>query len=156
MQWEANGDPFFTRLDWRHNPVMVAAPDLSMRYIKRGVRPHAMNQRSSWETLAPTFPLTDRGASTSVWRPPPPPTASYPTPIPRQCRYKPQGRTYLLRRQRQEAGTRSTTFMADELPLEHGMSSWRAFSSVLDLVWWSLYSWLCHYVYIRYNEPVTC
>jgi hypothetical protein len=34
MQQEANGDPFFPRLDQRHNPVMVAAPNLSTRYIK--------------------------------------------------------------------------------------------------------------------------
>jgi hypothetical protein len=34
MQQEANEDPFFTRLDRRHNLVMVAAPDLSTRYIK--------------------------------------------------------------------------------------------------------------------------
>jgi hypothetical protein len=33
MQWEANGDLLFTRLDRRHNPVMVAAPYLSTRYI---------------------------------------------------------------------------------------------------------------------------
>jgi hypothetical protein len=33
MQREANGDTLFTRLDRRHNPVMVAAPDLSTRYI---------------------------------------------------------------------------------------------------------------------------
>jgi hypothetical protein len=35
MQREANGYQFFMRLDRRHNPVMVAAPDLSTRYIKK-------------------------------------------------------------------------------------------------------------------------
>jgi hypothetical protein len=37
MQQEAVKDPFFTCLDRRHNSVMIAAPDLSMRYIKMGV-----------------------------------------------------------------------------------------------------------------------
>jgi hypothetical protein len=144
MQREANGDPFFTRLDRRHNPVMVVTPDLSTHYIKRDVRHHAVSQRSSWETLAPTFFVTDR-VPASVWRPPP--TASYPTHVPGQCRYMPQGRTDLLRWQTQEAKTRLTTFMADELSLGHGMSSWCAFISVLDLVWRSLCLCLCHAVY---------
>jgi hypothetical protein len=47
MQWEEVKDPFFMRLDRRHNPIMVAAPDLSMRCIKRGVWHHAVNQRYS-------------------------------------------------------------------------------------------------------------
>jgi hypothetical protein len=34
MQQEANGDPLFTRLDRRHNPVMVAAPDLARAIYK--------------------------------------------------------------------------------------------------------------------------
>jgi hypothetical protein len=141
MQREANRDPFFTRLDWRHNLVTVAAPNLSTCYIKRGVRPHAVKKRSSWETLAPTFPLTDLGAPASVWRPPP--TTSYPMPVPGQCQYRPQGRTDLLRRQTQEAGARTTTSMTEKLPLGHGTSSWYAFISVLDLVWQSWRSCSC-------------
>jgi hypothetical protein len=46
MQREANGDPFFMHLDRRHNPVMVAALDLSTRYIKKSVQSHTVSQRS--------------------------------------------------------------------------------------------------------------
>jgi hypothetical protein len=100
---------------------MVAVPDQQHHTIKRGARPHIeANVFSVYET--PHIPLNPNQKRHWIDMK----FATHCCVLPHLRRhllsssdYRPQGRTNLLRRQRREVASNSTTNMAEELALGH-------------------------------------